>query len=239
MAGARGVSGPGRPNGSYGYGYAAPRGSVAYAGNRYGAAYYNNGRYYGGRYYGGYYGYHYVAPVHYVTPYYHFHPWYSIGFGISIGYPVAWSYPYYYPPYYPDPYAYAYPYPYAYPYAAPYGAAVAPTYPTYEGAYPTGGSAYPSQYPTGTTGSVSLQHTPSQQNSGGVSFEITPASADLFVDGAHIGVVGQFTPQSQPLGLSAGHHRIEIKAPGYQTVSIDADIVVGQVIPYQGTMQRQ
>jgi len=228
------VAGAGRPNGTYGYGYAAPRGGVAYGGNHYGGAYYNNGHYnggyYGGHYYGGYYGYRYVAPVHYVAPYYHFSPWFSIGFGISVGYPVAWSYPYYYPAYYP------YPYPYSYP--APYASTSTTTYSTDDSAYPTNGSAYPPQYPTGTGGSVNVQQTPSQQNSGGVSFEVTPASAELFVDGVRVGTVGQFTPQSQPLGLSAGRHRLEIKAPGYQTISIDADIVAGQVIPYQGTMQR-
>ena len=42
----------------------------------------------------------------------------------------------------------------------------------------------------------------------------------------------------QPLGLPAGYHRIEIRAPGYQTMSFDAEIVAGQVIPYQGVMQR-
>ena len=239
--GAPGVGGPGRPGGSYGYGYAAPRGTVGYGGNHYGGAYYNNGRYYGGgqyyggRYSGGYYGYgyHYVAPVHYVAPYYHFHPWYSIGFGISVGYPVAWSYPYYYPAYYPYPYAYPYPYPYSYPYAGT-------AYSTNDDTYPTSGTTYSSPYPAGTTGSVNVQpqSAPNQQNSGGISFEITPATAELWVDGARVGTVGQFSPTSQPLGLSTGRHRIEIRAPGYQTISIDADIVAGQVIPYQGSMQR-
>ena len=221
---------------------------VAVAGTRYGGAYYG-GRYYGGRYYGGSYGYHYVAPIHYVTPYYHFRPWYSIGFGITIGYPVAWSYPYYYPAPYPVAYPYPAPYPYA---AAPYVPTSSTTYSTNDGMYsstgpaypsqdPTGtnGSAYPSQYQTGTTGSASAQQTPSQQNSGGVSFEITPASAELFVDGARAGSIGQFSPQSQPLGLSVGHHRLEIRAPGYLPLNIDADIVSGQVIPYQATMQRE
>ena len=76
------------------------------------------------------------------------------------------------------------------------------------------------------------------QNSGGVSFEITPNFAEVFVDGVSMGTVGQFTPTSQPLGLTAGRHRIEIRATGYQTISFDTDIVAGQVIPYQGQMQR-
>jgi hypothetical protein len=229
-----GATGSARSNGTYGYRNAAPRGGVAYGGSRYGGAYYNSGRYYGGGHYYGGYGYRYVAPVHYVTPYYHFRPWYSVGFGISIGYPVPWSYPYYYPAYYPYPYAVPTPYPYPYP-AAPSGA----TSSTNDGMYPATGSGYPAQDPAGTTGSATVQQTPSQQNSGGVSFEITPENAELFVDGARIGTVGQFTPQSQPLGLSAGRHRLEIRAPGYQPLNIDADIVSGQVIPYQGTMRRQ
>jgi PEGA domain len=247
-AGTRGVAVAGNRGvavaGPRGVAVAGPRG-VAVASTRYGGAYY------GGRYYGGYhgYGYHYVAPVHYVAPYYHFRPWYSIGFGITIGYPVAWSYPYYYPAYYP----YAYPYPYPYPSAAaPYAVAPSTTYSTNDGMYPETGAAYPSQGPTGTngsaypsthqtgaTGSVSVQQTRNEQNSGGVSFEITPANAELFVDGADVGTISQFTPQSQPLGLSAGPHRLEIRAPGYQPLNIDAEIISGEVIPYQGTMQRQ
>src|SRR5436190_5564492 len=187
---------------------------------------------------GGNYGYRYVAPVHYVHPYYAFHPWYSIGFGISVGYPFAWSYPYYYPAYNP----YAYPYAYSYPYAAPYAPTATTPYPyPYGGTtYPTGGATtYPSQYPAGTTGSVNVQQqAPNQQNSGGISFEITPGTAELWIDGVRVSTVAQFTPTSQPLGLTAGRHRIEIKAPGYQTINIDADVVAGQVIPYQGTMQR-
>ena len=40
------------------------------------------------------------------------------------------------------------------------------------------------------------------------------------------------------MGLPAGHHHVEIRANGYQTMSFDVDIVAGQVIPYQGTMER-
>ena len=78
----------------------------------------------------------------------------------------------------------------------------------------------------------------SDQNMGGVSFEISPASAGLYVDGKYIGTAGDFTSTTQPLGLAAGHHRIEIHAAGYRTLSFDADIVAGQVIPYRGELER-
>jgi hypothetical protein len=73
---------------------------------------------------------------------------------------------------------------------------------------------------------------------GGVSFDVTPASAELFVDGTLVGTVGEFTPTTQPLGLAAGRHHIEVRAPGYHTLNFDVDIVAGQVIPYQGTLEQ-
>ena len=54
-----------------------------------------------------------------------------------------------------------------------------------------------------------------------------------------MGTVDQFSPSSQPLGLSAGRHRLEIEAQGYRTLSFDVDITSGQVLPYQGAMERQ
>jgi hypothetical protein len=53
-----------------------------------------------------------------------------------------------------------------------------------------------------------------------------------------VGTVGEFTPTTQPLGLEAGHHHIEIRASGYRTMSFDVDIIAGQVIPYQGSLER-
>jgi hypothetical protein len=119
-----------------------------------------------------------------------------------------------------------YPVPYAYPYYDPF------YYPAYPySAYP----AYPAA-PAPPPASVDVQ--PGAADTGGLSFEITPADAQIFVDGAYVGTVGQFMPTTQQLGLAAGRHRIEIREAGYQTIAFDVDIVAGEVIPYQGTMQR-
>jgi hypothetical protein len=77
-----------------------------------------------------------------------------------------------------------------------------------------------------------------QSNLGGMSFEITPSDAQVFVDGNYVGTVGQFTPTTQPLGVPSGHHHVEIRDVGYKTMSVDVEIVAGQVIPYQGQMER-
>ena len=170
-----------------------------------------------------------MAPLRFYRPYYAFRPRFSVGFGLWVGFPIA--YPYYYS-YYPASYPYvsAYPYPYPYPYAYPY--------PMYGYPYPAANSPYPAAYPPSPPGTVGVQPGPPNTNAGGVSFEVTPSTAEVLVDGAYVGTVGQFTPTAQPLGLTPGRHRIEIRAPGYQTIAFDVDIVAGQVVPYQGTMQR-
>jgi hypothetical protein len=167
----------------------------------------------------------------YYRPYYAFRPRFSLGFGLWAGYPIG--YPYYYGyygygyPYYPY-YAYGYPYPYPAPYAYSPNGYPADGSPTASRSY-----GYPEQP---ATGSVGVQ--PGQQAvSGGVSFEITPSTAAVFVDGTYVGTVANFGPTSQPLGLTTGRHRIEIRAPGHRTMAFDADVTPGQVIPYQGTLQ--
>jgi hypothetical protein len=84
-------------------------------------------------------------------------------------------------------------------------------------------------------GSVGVQ--PGQTNMGGVSFEISPSTAEIWVDGNYYGTVDQFTPSSQPLGLPAGRHHIELREPGFQVSSFDVDVVAGQVIPFQGQLE--
>jgi len=183
-----------------------------------------------------------IAPYRFYRPYYAFRPRLSLGFGFFAGYPI--SYPYYYGYAYPYPYPYAYPDPYYYPpYSYPNPSYGYPSY-GYQGqGYPQSGypqpgypqSGYPAEAPA--TGSVGVR--PGDANSGGVSFEITPSTAEVYVDGTYAGTAGSFGPSSQPLGLTPGHHRLELRAPGYESMVIDADIITGQVIPYQGTLQRR
>lgn len=165
-----------------------------------------------------------VAPRHYFRPYYAFRPHFSLGFGLWAGYPLTWAYPYYYPPdqYYPN-------YPY-YPYPDPF----APVGPGYSVAPPV--NETPDTSSDATVGTAGVEA--DQSNLGGMSFEVTPSDAQVFVDGNYVGTVGQFTPTTQPLGVPSGRHHLEIRNVGYKTMSFDVDIVAGQVIPYQGQMER-
>jgi PEGA domain len=166
-----------------------------------------------------------VSPFRFARPFFTFRPRVSLGFGLWVGYPVA--YPYYaygYP--YPYPYGYASAYPYPYPYSYPYPA---PAY-----GYPSSGYP-PANYPPPAQGSVGVQ--PGQTDSGGVSLEITPNTAAVYVDGQYVGTVANFAPTMAPLALTQGRHRLEVRSAGYETMTFDADVTPGQVIPFQGTMQ--
>ena len=177
-------------------------------------------------------------------PYYSFRPRVSLGFGLWMGYPVP------YPSYYDSPYGYAYPSvdPYAYAEPAPYYGSSQPYI------SPGQSSGYPSNYPSSNypasnyppSGYTERQSAPptgmprggEESAPGGISFEITPESAAVFVDGAYMGTVGEFGVRAEPLGLDGGRHHVEIRAAGYRTMTFDADVRPGEVIPYQGTLQR-
>jgi len=175
----------------------------------------------------------------FARPYYVFQPRASLGFGLFLGYPVPYPRFYSYPNYFS-------PYPY-YPYAVtplpayPYGSLI-PT-------YPNSGPVYGSP----VAGSNAITIAPGAQNVapsdpralggagaasvGGVSFQISPVEAAVFVDGVYVGTVNDFSANAPPLSLASGRHHFELRAQGYQTMSFDVDVVPGQVTPYQGTLQ--
>jgi len=116
------------------------------------------------------------------------------------------------------------------------------TYPTYfypSNAYPYAyNSPYPSAYPYRTEIYPAPGATASIGAAGGLSFDITPAEAGVYVDGYYMGPVAQFTPDQPPLALAPGRHHVEIREPGFEIIAFDVDILPGQVIPYQGDLRR-
>ncbi len=110
-------------------------------------------------------------------------------------------------PYWYDPYAYAYDYPVAYPRLdSPY------------------------RYPDSSYGMST------QVGYGGLSFDIQPADAGVYVDGTYVGIAADFGPDQAPLTMTGGRHHVELRAQGCDPMSFDITAVPGQVIPYQGTM---
>jgi PEGA domain len=73
---------------------------------------------------------------------------------------------------------------------------------------------------------------------GGVSLDIAPYDAAVYVDGTYMGVVEDFSSTQPPLTLPAGRHHIELQSQGFQPMSFDITVLPRQVIPYQGTLPR-
>lgn len=153
----------------------------------------------------------YGRPYRLARPYYAFRPRVSVGVGLWVGFPVAYPfYGYAGPVVTPVPYPAPYPYPYPVPYPVP-----APA---------------PAQQPGGITVA------PGQADYGGVSFEMTPSDAEIYVDGDYAGIASEFSPTSQPLTLTPGPHTIEVRAAGHRTLVFEVTIAPGHVIPYRGAL---
>jgi hypothetical protein len=72
---------------------------------------------------------------------------------------------------------------------------------------------------------------------GGVSLEISPSDAEVFVDGQYAGLVQDFDGTQRPLTLTAGSHRLDVRAPGYEPLAMDVNVNPGEVVPYRGDLQ--
>jgi PEGA domain len=60
--------------------------------------------------------------------------------------------------------------------------------------------------------------------------------AQVYVDGFYVGMLGDFGGE---LALEAGPHTIEIRADGYERVSLDVRIPPGRAITYRASLVRQ
>lgn len=139
-----------------------------------------------------------------------------------------------------DGYGYYYsPYPYGY-YHDPYGYYGSYWYPGYSlglgyfyydpfwyGSY--GGYAYPGGYGRGQY---------SYGEAGALRLKIKPRDAQVFVDGYFVGTVDSFDGVFQRLSVEAGAHKIEIRAPGYETLQFDVLITPGETVTFKGDLER-
>jgi hypothetical protein len=73
---------------------------------------------------------------------------------------------------------------------------------------------------------------------GGIQLDIEPRRAQVYVDGAFVGPVSDFSGYYQHLDLVAGPHLITIIAPNYEPLIIEAIVPPGRTITYRGTLIR-
>ena len=70
----------------------------------------------------------------------------------------------------------------------------------------------------------------------GVSFDVEPRDAELWIDGEYVGRVSDYSPYDAPLVLAAGRHVVDLRGRYYNPLTFEITVVPGQVIPYSGTL---
>jgi hypothetical protein len=98
----------------------------------------------------------------------------------------------------------------------------------YYGAYDPWFGWYP------TYGSASID----EDGDGALRLKVKPADASVYVDGYYVGIVDDFDGVFQRLHLESGAHRIEIRAPEYETLSFDVLIEADHTTTYKGELTK-
>jgi hypothetical protein len=115
----------------------------------------------------------------------------------------------------------------------------------YYGAYGYGGgSGYitdPFGYigqPDSSSPAVDRYMREGENQEGYLRLEVQPESAQVFVDGLYAGTVSDFR-RSGGGTLDSGPHRIEFRAEGYDSQSVELRIRANDVLSYRGTLTRR
>ena len=127
-------------------------------------------------------------------------------------------------------------YPYGYYYAG-YGLGMGYFYdPAMWGYYsPYGYGGYDPYYGGGGGGYYSRER---YRDVGALRLKVKPEHGQVYVDGYYVGEVDSFDGVFQKLQIEAGAHRVEIRAPGYETVQFEVMVLAGETVTYKGDLKR-
>ena len=116
-----------------------------------------------------------------------------------------------------------------YPYAS-YGGY---PYASYGGYYDPWFGAYPDPTPPAYSGDSGTF-----AGEGTLRLKIKPPDAEVYVDGYYVGVVSDFNGIFHKLHIEGGQHRVEVRAPGYESLTFDVEITPDHATTYQGDLKR-
>ena len=80
------------------------------------------------------------------------------------------------------------------------------------------------------------QGPPPAAATGLLQLAVTPASAQVLIDSFYVGTVEDVNAQ-RVLELEAGPHRVEFRAPQYQTLTVDVRILPLETVTYRGALE--
>jgi len=72
---------------------------------------------------------------------------------------------------------------------------------------------------------------------GGLVLTTAPDMARVYVDGYYVGLAEEFGLRGRSINLDAGAHHVELRAPGYETLTFRVVIEPNDLVRYRGEMQ--
>ena len=72
---------------------------------------------------------------------------------------------------------------------------------------------------------------------GSLQLLVTPEIAEVLVDGFYVGSVNDVRGMVPGYALEPGPHRIELRAPGFETTTFDVRVVPGETIVYRRSLE--
>jgi hypothetical protein len=72
---------------------------------------------------------------------------------------------------------------------------------------------------------------------GGLVLQTIPDMAQVFVDGYYVGLAEEFGLRGRAMDISAGAHRVELRASGYEPLAFSVIIAANDIVRYRGDMQ--
>jgi hypothetical protein len=71
---------------------------------------------------------------------------------------------------------------------------------------------------------------------GGLTFDISPGDAGIYVEGLFVGTSDDYPPDGAPLPLPIGVHKIEVRSRGFVVERFEITVMLGHVIPLRGSL---
>jgi len=102
---------------------------------------------------------------------------------------------------------------------------------------PWGGAATSSY--GGSGGGRSTRDESEEEPTASIRLRVSPATAKVYVDGALVGTVSDFSGLTGHLKVTLGQHLVEIKADGYETFVPKIELVAGRTTTVRGVLKKQ
>ena len=78
-----------------------------------------------------------------------------------------------------------------------------------------------------------------EEGTGSVRLRVKPSNGKVYLDGTFMGVVDQFDGLTDHLAAPVGRHEIEVRADGYDTLTLAVDVEPDKTVTVRGSLPKK